>query len=86
MARKNKLIGPFGETEKRLGNFSYNIFSSCIVQESIDKLTEAEAAYLQALSGSDNIEEIAQLKFELEAIENSFYIATQIAYQEDVAQ
>ncbi len=86
MTQRYKLIGPFAEAHEKLSDFSYNLFAACMIQESIDKLEEAQDAYHQAVSGALDDDVIARRKLELEAMQNSFYIAAQFSYTGDATQ
>ena len=63
MARKNIDVGPFAEARLRLGDFGLNFFSACLIQESIEKLYDAEQAYIMAVA-NENIDEIDKTKME----------------------
>jgi len=85
MARKNIDVGPFAEARLRLGDFGLNLFSACLIQESIEKLYDAEQAYIMAVA-NQNIDEIDKTKMEYEAMQTSFMIATQFASQDETTQ
>ena len=74
-------VGPFAEVKRRMADFSLNLFTACVIQESVDKLEAAEQAYNDALE-SENVDEIDRTKMEYDAMKTSFMIATQFAYHD----
>ena len=83
MTHRRKPIGPFAEVEQRVGDFSYNLFSSYLMMESIDRLQQVTQEYADALNGHDEIE-IINKKREFDACEASFYIAAHIMQHNDI--
>lgn len=82
MANRRIDVGPFAEVRLRMSDFSLNLFTACVIQESVDKLAAAERAYNDAIA-SDNIDEIDRTKMEYDAMKTSFMIATQFALNDN---
>ena len=85
MTRHRKSIGPFADVEQRVDDFSYNLFSSYLMMESIERLEQVTQEYADALKGRDEIK-IINKKREFDACEASFYIAVHIMQQDNIYQ
>jgi len=76
--------GPLGRAEKRLEDFSYNLYFSYVFDESVKAHQKLQDEYIEAFLDQDN-EKMKKLNMEIAIVEGAFEVtANMIDATEDI--